>query len=316
MISDLGYRRILRPLLFRAYGGDAERIHEQTWRQSLGSGGADRHSPPWPPSAPDTGRRPPSPASRSRAWSGSPLGWTRTGWASRPGVPSALATSSWAQSPRSRSQAMTGPDCSDCPTAERSSTGWASTISVRHALAERLAAAGVSRGNLAVGIPIGISIGKTKKVPLDEAAEDYLASLRTVARYADYLAINVSSPNTPGTAFAAGCRDPGGPASQRWSTEAWRLAAGAPPGADLRQGGARPHRGSAGGGRAGLYRSRCRGSHRHQHDAWPATASQQTSRWPPKPAACREHRSPDAPGTWCASWLTAPHCRSLASAAS
>ena len=35
-------------------------------------------------------------------------------------------------------------------------------------------------------------------MPLDEAAEDYLASLRTVARYADYLAINVSSPNTPG----------------------------------------------------------------------------------------------------------------------
>jgi hypothetical protein len=45
------------------------------------------------------------------------------------------------------------------------------------ALAERLAATGISRGNLAVGIPLGISIGKTKKVPLDEAAEDYLAAL-------------------------------------------------------------------------------------------------------------------------------------------
>ena len=30
MIIDIGYRGVLRPLLFRAYGGDAERIHEQT----------------------------------------------------------------------------------------------------------------------------------------------------------------------------------------------------------------------------------------------------------------------------------------------
>ena len=30
MIIDLGYRRLVRPLLFRAYGGDAERVHERT----------------------------------------------------------------------------------------------------------------------------------------------------------------------------------------------------------------------------------------------------------------------------------------------
>jgi len=30
VIIDLGYRRALRPLLFRAYDGDAERAHEQT----------------------------------------------------------------------------------------------------------------------------------------------------------------------------------------------------------------------------------------------------------------------------------------------
>ena len=50
----------------------------------------------------------------------------------------------------------------------------------------------------AVGIPLGISIGKTKIIPLAEATEDYLASLRILAPYADYLAVNVSSPNTPG----------------------------------------------------------------------------------------------------------------------
>ena len=66
------------------------------------------------------------------------------------------------------------------------------------ALAERLAVAGVARGNGAVGMPVGISIGKSKITPLDEAAEDYLTSLRLLAPYADYVAVNVSSPNTPG----------------------------------------------------------------------------------------------------------------------
>lgn len=46
-------------------------------------------------------------------------------------------------------------------------------------------------------IPIGVNIGKTKVVPLDEAIEDYLESFRLLACQADYMAINVSSPNTP-----------------------------------------------------------------------------------------------------------------------
>jgi dihydroorotate dehydrogenase len=66
------------------------------------------------------------------------------------------------------------------------------------ALADQLAVAGVARGNRAVGIPIGVSIGKTKTTPLAEAAGDYLTSLRLLAARADYLAVNVSSPNTPG----------------------------------------------------------------------------------------------------------------------
>jgi dihydroorotate dehydrogenase len=66
------------------------------------------------------------------------------------------------------------------------------------ALAATLERAGVRRGNLAVGIPLGISVGKTKVVALADAAADYLRSLRRLAPYADYLAVNVSSPNTPG----------------------------------------------------------------------------------------------------------------------
>ncbi|GAA4902548.1 quinone-dependent dihydroorotate dehydrogenase [Tessaracoccus lubricantis] len=66
------------------------------------------------------------------------------------------------------------------------------------ALAETLRAKGVRRGNHAVGIPLGISIGKSKVTPLEEATADYLTSLRLLAPLADYVAVNVSSPNTPG----------------------------------------------------------------------------------------------------------------------
>jgi len=44
---------------------------------------------------------------------------------------------------------------------------------------------------------LGVSIGKSKITPLEEATEDYLASFELVYRVADYIAVNVSSPNTP-----------------------------------------------------------------------------------------------------------------------
>ena len=66
------------------------------------------------------------------------------------------------------------------------------------AMAARLESAGVRRGNLAAGLPVGVSIGKTKAVALEAAVDDYLSSLRRLVHLVDYLAINVSSPNTPG----------------------------------------------------------------------------------------------------------------------
>lgn len=45
---------------------------------------------------------------------------------------------------------------------------------------------------------LGVSIGKQKETPLAEAENDYLMVLRSVFKYADYLAVNISSPNTPG----------------------------------------------------------------------------------------------------------------------
>jgi dihydroorotate dehydrogenase len=45
---------------------------------------------------------------------------------------------------------------------------------------------------------VGVNIGKTKVVPEDGAIADYTASARLVADVADYVVVNVSSPNTPG----------------------------------------------------------------------------------------------------------------------
>ncbi|QPL06345.1 MULTISPECIES: quinone-dependent dihydroorotate dehydrogenase [Actinomyces] len=47
-------------------------------------------------------------------------------------------------------------------------------------------------------IVVGANIGKTKAVDLADAVEDYRYSASRVARWADYLVVNVSSPNTPG----------------------------------------------------------------------------------------------------------------------
>ncbi len=44
---------------------------------------------------------------------------------------------------------------------------------------------------------LGVSIGKSKITPLENAVEDYLASFELVYKIADYVAVNVSSPNTP-----------------------------------------------------------------------------------------------------------------------
>jgi dihydroorotate dehydrogenase len=45
---------------------------------------------------------------------------------------------------------------------------------------------------------IGLNLGKNKDTPLEESASDYISLMRTFASLADYLAINVSSPNTVG----------------------------------------------------------------------------------------------------------------------
>jgi dihydroorotate dehydrogenase len=52
----------------------------------------------------------------------------------------------------------------------------------------------IKKGN----VILGVNIGKNKETPNEEAVLDYLELLQCFAPYADYLAINISSPNTTG----------------------------------------------------------------------------------------------------------------------
>jgi dihydroorotate dehydrogenase len=70
---------------------------------------------------------------------------------------------------------------------------------------------------------IGVNIGKSRVVAVEDAVADYVASTRTLAPLADYLVVNVSSPNTPGL------RDLQAVESLRPLLEAVRRAAGTVP---------------------------------------------------------------------------------------
>ncbi len=228
MIIDLGYRGILRPLLFRAHGGDSERIHERTLaaiarigesRPALAALGAwcGRRRKP----TTVAGIQFPGPVGLAAGMDKDGVGvktWGALGFG-------------FVELGTLTAQPQTGndkPRLFRLPEAQAIINRMGFNNRGAHALADRLAAAGVRRGNLAVGIPIGISIGKTKRVPLAEATEDYLESLRVIAPYADYLAVNVSSPNTPGLRSLQDART----LAQLLTalvTEAWQLAAGGPP---------------------------------------------------------------------------------------
>ncbi|MBL8602333.1 MAG: quinone-dependent dihydroorotate dehydrogenase [Myxococcales bacterium] len=60
------------------------------------------------------------------------------------------------------------------------------------------AAEGALASARAEGVLLGVNLGKSKITALDDAASDYAVSAERLARFADYLVVNVSSPNTPG----------------------------------------------------------------------------------------------------------------------
>ncbi len=63
------------------------------------------------------------------------------------------------------------------------------------AIAQRLAA--LHDSGRWPAVPVGINIGKSRTTPLEKATDDYLYSFRMLRDFADYITLNISSPNTP-----------------------------------------------------------------------------------------------------------------------
>jgi dihydroorotate dehydrogenase len=227
-LADLGYQRLLRPVLFRAYGGDAEQVHDATLRTiaavtrgrpalELAAALCARH------------RHPVELAGiRFPGLVGLAAGMDKNGEAVRAWGALGFGHAELGTVTAHPQQGNERPRLFRLPASLALVNRMGFNNQGAAALAERLSAAGVSRSNMAAGIPIGISLGKSKITPLAEATGDYLGSLRLLAPYADYLAINVSSPNTPGLRKlqdAAALRE----LLDALVAEAWRLAAGRPP---------------------------------------------------------------------------------------
>lgn len=193
-----GYRSVLKPVLFSRHGGDPEAIHEEMIErlERLGGSGAQLAGLA---ALVGRARRPVTVAGvrfpgrvgvaagldkdgrAARAWSSLGFGFAELGTVTALQQPGN-------DSPRLfrlvKSQAIIN--------RMGFNNGGAK------ALADRLHGWGVKRGEATLGIPLGISLGKSKAVPVDHAVADYITSFRMVAPYADYVAVNVSSPNTPG----------------------------------------------------------------------------------------------------------------------
>jgi dihydroorotate dehydrogenase len=185
------YSRVLRPALFRLGGGDPEVAHERT----LAGLRALARVPPaisllrryFGRSSPRTvfGVRFPGPVglaagmdkdgSALPAWPALGFGFVEVGTVTRHPQPG---------NPRPRLFRL--PD----------SVAIINRMGFNNAGADALAAR--LRGLGPLPVPLGVSIGKSKITPVDDAVSDYLYSLRTLQPHASYVAINVSSPNTPG----------------------------------------------------------------------------------------------------------------------
>lgn len=186
------FERVARPALFRIGGGDAEAAHEWTLRRLAGLSrrpavlAALRSR--YAVAAPRTvfGVEFPNPVGLAAgmdkdglalpAWPALGFGFVEVGTVTAHAQPG---------NPRPRLFRL------------RDSEAVVNRMGFNNAGAEALAA------RLAVlprplGVPLGISLGKSKVTPLDRAVDDYLASYRALRGYGDYLAVNVSSPNTPG----------------------------------------------------------------------------------------------------------------------
>ncbi|MFD7654863.1 quinone-dependent dihydroorotate dehydrogenase [Actinosynnema sp. NPDC059797] len=180
------YKSVVRKALFQMHGGDAERVHETTL------GLLEKLSPaarlvPRRPALERTvfGVRFPNPVGLAAgldkngralpAWGALGFGFVEVGTVTRHPQPG---------NPKPRLFRL------------RASEAIINRMGFNNdgaqALADRLARLGP------LSVPLGISLGKSKVTPVEEAVGDYQASLRALYRFGDYFAVNISSPNTPG----------------------------------------------------------------------------------------------------------------------
>jgi dihydroorotate dehydrogenase len=183
-----GYERLVRPALFRLGRGDPEAAHESTLRWLARAAPALRRAGPYsPPGAARTlfGVRFPNPVGLAAgmdkdgralpSWPALGFGFVEVGTVTR-----------YAQPGNDRPRLFRLPG----------SAAVVNRMGFNNAGAEALAGRLRNLGSLPV--PLGISLGRSKVTPPDRAVEDYVAALRVLRPYGDYVAVNVSSPNTPG----------------------------------------------------------------------------------------------------------------------
>jgi dihydroorotate dehydrogenase len=185
------FDKIVRPALYRINGNDPEVVHERTLRVLSGVGTVPpalralrRHYGTANP-VDVLGLRFPNPVGLAagmdkngralHAWPALGFGFVEVGTVTGLAQPG---------NPKPRLFTLAGSDAV------------INRMGFNNAGADVLAASLAARGK--PDVPLGVSIGKSKVTALEDAVADYQVSLRALYPYADYFAINVSSPNTPG----------------------------------------------------------------------------------------------------------------------
>ncbi|MFD5824703.1 quinone-dependent dihydroorotate dehydrogenase [Lentzea sp. NPDC060358] len=178
------YKQVVRRALFGMHGGDAERVHETTLAAMARLSPLARFARGQNNPRTVFGVRFPNPVGLAAgldkdgralpAWAALGFGFVEVGtvtWHAQPG------------NPRPRLFRL------------REDEAIINRMGFNNAGAQALAE---KLGRTTLRAPLGISLGKSKITPVEDAVQDYLNSLTALRDHGDYYAINVSSPNTPG----------------------------------------------------------------------------------------------------------------------
>jgi dihydroorotate dehydrogenase len=185
------YSHVVRPVLFRVGAGDAETAHEFTLRALARASSIPAALAPlrrwFAVAAPRTvfGLRFPNPVGLAAGMDKN--GIALPGWAALGFGHVEVGTVTWHPQPGNPRPRLYRLPASGAMINRMGFNNAGAT-----ALAARLAALG------RLPVPLGVSIGKSKVTPVTDAVDDYRSSLRVLYPHADYFAVNVSSPNTPG----------------------------------------------------------------------------------------------------------------------